>query len=282
MNEDVLTTNCCRFVEKSSSQLETLQILHFIRETKQATLKNRKTVAYYQLCYVLGGSATLQTSRHSFPLEKGSLFLLFPGVSYMIDADTDFVYTYIGFLGKRANQISDKYKLSVTNCVFDSLTNLESLWIDALKVDSSTLSLSAEAVLLFSFASLGNSLSSAAAEKEQEKTIAEKIKEYVDINFANQNLSLQTISSELSYSAKYISTIFKKHYNISLKSYLNTIRIQNACTLIEKEHYCVKEIAYLCGFCDPLYFSKIFKKKLGIAPSEQIEDSKKRKSSSVF
>ena len=59
------------------------------------------------------------------------------------------------------------------------------------------------------------------------------------------------------------------------------IRIENACALIEKEHDCVKEIAFLCGFNDPLYFSKIFKKKMGISPSAQIEDYKRRMSTSL-
>ena len=278
-NKKISTTNCCRFIEHSTSALESLQILHFVRETKQFTLKNWKTVAYYQLCYVLNGSALLKVGTMSFPLKKGTLFLLLPTVSYMIEAPADFVYTYIGFLGKRANQFVDKYQLSVKNCVFHGLTNLEQLWVDALTMDAKMLELSAEGVLLFSFASLGKSFHDINEdEHKQEKTNAKKIKEYIDMHFANQNLSLQTISDALLYSPKYLSTIFKKYYKIPFKSYLNIVRIENACALIEKENYCIKEIAFLCGFNDPLYFSKIFKKRMGITASEQIIDCKKRKS----
>ena len=278
-NKKISTTNCCRFIEHSTSALESLQILHFVRETKQFTLKNWKTVAYYQLCYVLNGSALLKVGDRTFPLHKGTLFLLLPTVSYMIEAPADFVYTYIGFLGKRANQFVDKYQLSVKNCVFHGLTNLEQLWVDALTMDSKMLELSAEGVLLFSFASLGKSFHDINEdEHKQEKTNAKKIKEYIDMHFANQNLSLQTISDALLYSPKYLSTIFKKYYKIPFKSYLNIVRIENACALIEKENYCIKEIAFLCGFNDPLYFSKIFKKRMGITASEQIIDCKKRKS----
>ena len=277
MNENILTTNCCRFIDQSPSALESLQILHFIRETKQATLKNWKNVAYYQLCYVLNGNAILKTEKYSFNLKKGTLFLLFPGTPYMIDAKAGFVYTYIGFLGKRANQLTDKYHLSVSNCIFYDLDNLEQLWIDALSMETETLALSAESVLLFSFAALGKNFYHHKNEFEQEKSNIKKIKDYIDINFANQDLSLQTLSENLLYSPKYISTIFKKYYKISFKAYLNMFRVQNACALIEKENYCVKEIAFLCGFNDPLYFSKTFKKVTGITPSEQIEDSKRRK-----
>ena len=280
MIESLLTTNCCRFIPQSTSSLESLQILHFIRETKQSTLKNWKTVAYYQLCYVFNGEATLRIDQHSFPLKQGSLFLLFPGVPYMIDAQLNFVYTYIGFLGKRANQITDKYNLTASNCVFENLNNLEQLWIDGLATESEMLALSAESILLFSFAAIGKNFHHVQNKTQPEQTNVKKIKDYIDINFANQSLSLQVISNELLYSPKYISTIFKKYYKIPLKTYLNIIRIENACALIEKEHDCVKEIAFLCGFSDPLYFSKIFKKKMGITPSEQIEDFKRRNSSS--
>lgn len=278
-DKQILTTNCCRFVEHSTSALESLQILHFVRETKQFTLKSWKTVAYYQLCFVLSGTAKLKVANKTFTLQKGTLFLLFSAVPYIIDAETNFVYTYIAFIGKRANQLFDKYGLTPCNCVFHGFQNLEKLWTDAIEMDNKTLELSAEGVLLFSIATFGeNFYETKQQEKEQEKSIVKKIKDYIDIHFANQGLSLQTISDDLLYSPKYISTIFKRCYKISFKSYLNMVRIQNACALIEKENYCIKEIAFLCGFNDPLYFSKIFKQRMGITLTEQIEDCKGRKS----
>ena len=195
MNDNLLTTNCCRFIEQNSSSLEALQILHFIRETKQSTLKNWKTVAYYQLCYVFSGEATLRIAEYSFLLKQGSLFLLFPGMSYMLDAQSNFVYTYIGFLGKRANQFTDKYKLSASNCVFNNLSNLERIWIDGLAMESEMLALSAESVLLFSFASMGKNFCHIQNGKEVEHTKLKKIKFIL-------------AKSSAIYLSKYSSTIF--------------------------------------------------------------------------
>ena len=37
----------------------------------------------------------------------------------------------------------------------------------------------------------------------------------------------------------------------------------------------VSDIAYLCGYMDPLYFSKVFRKKMGLSPREYMQNAKK-------
>ncbi|MBQ1222950.1 MAG: helix-turn-helix transcriptional regulator, partial [Oscillospiraceae bacterium] len=52
--------------------------------------------------------------------------------------------------------------------------------------------------------------------------------------------------------------------------YLNTLRIRHACVLIEQGISGVKDISNLCGFSDPMYFSRLFKAKLGVSPREYV------------
>ena len=96
------------------------------------------------------------------------------------------------------------------------------------------------------------------------------IKKYIDDNFTSCDLSLNCISKELLYNPKYISGLFKKKMNIGLVEYINTIRIQYACTLISQGFTSVKELAVLSGYKDALYFSKVFKKKMGVSPKQYI------------
>jgi hypothetical protein len=58
---------------------------------------------------------------------------------------------------------------------------------------------------------------------------------------------------------------------ITLSDYIATLRIQQACTLISHGFTSVSDISNQCGYSDPQYFSKIFKKILGESPSEYIK-----------
>jgi YesN/AraC family two-component response regulator len=49
--------------------------------------------------------------------------------------------------------------------------------------------------------------------------------------------------------------------------------LKKAIQLLESENYSVSEVAYKVGFNDPSYFTRIFKKEYGKAPSEYVEKS---------
>ena len=127
--------------------------------------------------------------------------------------------------------------------------------------------LTSEAVLLYTFAYLGERILPVVGEDGKEG-IASEIKKYVDDHFQESDLSLDKISRDLSYNRKYISTVFKRGTGTGLIEYLNTIRIQYACTLIRQGFTSVTDIAAMCGYSDAQYFSRVFKKRMGCAPSE--------------
>ena len=97
------------------------------------------------------------------------------------------------------------------------------------------------------------------------------IQKYIDDNFFNQKLSLEMISKSLSYSPKYISSVFKKKFNVGITEYLNTIRIQNACTLMKQGFTSISDVSNQCGFADAQYFSKVFKQRTGLSPKAYIK-----------
>ena len=63
------------------------------------------------------------------------------------------------------------------------------------------------------------------------------------------------------------SRAFKSAFGITFKEYLLRFRIKEACRLLEKPDIPVTEVAYLSGFNDPSYFSKVFKRYVGLSPS---------------
>ncbi|MCG8307076.1 MAG: AraC family transcriptional regulator [Cytophagales bacterium] len=90
------------------------------------------------------------------------------------------------------------------------------------------------------------------------------------IAYLNQNLDklLQSedIAKKFNYSYSYIFTLFKKRTGYSLIHFFNLKKVQKACEFLNYTDLNIKEISYKVGFQDPLYFSRIFKKYMGISP----------------
>ena len=104
--------------------------------------------------------------------------------------------------------------------------------------------------------------------KPQLNNKAQKVKDYIDRNY-HERISVDNISKIFNFSRNYLFLIFKKEYGISPQTYLNDIRIEKSKELLlDEKQLPINEIAFAVGFNDPLYFSRLFSKKIGISPKE--------------
>ncbi len=92
--------------------------------------------------------------------------------------------------------------------------------------------------------------------------------EHIDLHFADPEMSVSAIAELLYISESYLRRVFEKYFGISPKKYLDSVRISHACSLIDSGLFTQKEIAQRCGFGDVKYFRTVFRKKMGMAPSE--------------
>lgn len=79
---------------------------------------------------------------------------------------------------------------------------------------------------------------------------------------------LNAYLSTLPFNTEYLKKMFKKETGFTPLQYLTNKRLENAANTLTT--YCgrgnVSEVAHLCGFSDPLYFSRLFKRKYGVSP----------------
>lgn len=87
------------------------------------------------------------------------------------------------------------------------------------------------------------------------------------------NLSIEELARLSNLSLTSFKREFKKEFNDSPANYINAKKLQKARELLSITDMSISEIAYETGFNDPLYFSRIFKKKTGISPSSFRENS---------
>ncbi len=92
----------------------------------------------------------------------------------------------------------------------------------------------------------------------------------------NEPLQLTTVAEEVRVSVAYLSRLFTEHVHANFIDYLTKMRMEKAETLIRDSKLSIKEIAYLVGYQDPNYFSKLFKKIMGVSPSLYTEVQGKR------
>ena len=93
-------------------------------------------------------------------------------------------------------------------------------------------------------------------------------KNIVSDEYADADLSLDTVCSKLGVSNSYFSSIFKKEVGISFITYLTDYRMQQAVHLMLETNEKNYEIAEHVGYEDANYFGYVFKRKYGMSPSK--------------
>jgi YesN/AraC family two-component response regulator len=89
---------------------------------------------------------------------------------------------------------------------------------------------------------------------------------YIEKHF-REKVTSANVSKACRMDSFRFSRAFKSAFGITFKEYLLRVRIKEACRLMEKPDISVTEVAYLSGFNDPSYFSKVFKRYAGVSPS---------------
>ncbi|MFC4306049.1 response regulator [Cohnella boryungensis] len=106
-----------------------------------------------------------------------------------------------------------------------------------------------------------------AEEVKENDTVVQTIKRYISLNL-DQDMSRETIADQVYLNPDYLSRIFKKETGLSISDYVLTERIHKARELLRKTNIPVSSVASSVGYTNFSHFAKIFKKYVGIGPTE--------------
>ncbi|MFD2699055.1 response regulator [Paenibacillus shunpengii] len=95
----------------------------------------------------------------------------------------------------------------------------------------------------------------------------EKAKVYIAEHYGTE-LSLEEVADYAGLNPHYFSKIFHERCGITFIDYLTGIRIERARELLSDPRHILKDISQRIGYRDPNYFSRVFKKMVGMSPSE--------------
>ncbi len=88
--------------------------------------------------------------------------------------------------------------------------------------------------------------------------------DFVEQNYQS-NLSLEKVAQHFGYSKQYFCKWFKTNTGNTFNDFLNAVRINHACDYLTNG-YSIEETCEQCGYSDPSYFAKVFKRYRNITP----------------
>ena len=255
------TADICKFLPADNRD-RSLRFLHFVYEASYKRLKQPFLNRNYRVHLAFKGSAVLKTEGRSYPITPGTLFFTWPDQIYTLEGDSLFTYLYITFNGQDADALLQRFRISPSQSVYPGMEHLLEFWMTSIRriTDLNAAALT-ESVVLYSLSFINNPELGA----QQDTDRFEKILGYIHRSYADPSLSIAKVADMFFYSKKYLSALFVKNTGERFSEYLNQLRIRQAQLLMSQD-LSVSELAARCGFANPSYFSKVFKRITGVSP----------------
>ena len=251
---------------------------------------------YIEVMYIVSGTATHQIGNEKYRVKKGDLFIVNVGT------------THAFYLDKNPDESFVAYDLMFTPEFFDSSINgyhpLEALnhsfMFRSLFTEQDTPKpyLSVTGSQYTAFGELFNKIyhehqamkkgyidiiraylieliitcfrlndDKTANADLKNRRIIDFLTDFISQNYSHR-LSVNELAKSVFLNPDYLGRIFKKQTGFSLTEMIQKVRIENACNMLRNTDKSVSEIAFLCGFEDVKFFYTVFKKRMGILPSD--------------
>jgi len=256
---------------------------------------------FIEIAYVYSGTGTHQIMGESIDISKGDLFLINPNIPHRFlskdsYADDEFVIYNFDFavdLISEANiKIGKQIKLDdvfLYSVLFDKsntipyyhiqlhgndLQEIEQLYEKAYNefhshnVGYENIMFSYLMILLVSIFRIVTGNAHKKDGSKYRNDIIKNALKYIDDNFANPDLSLDTLANQCFMSKNYFAQFFKETTGQKFTKYVQNKRISYACELLISTDDRIVDIINKCGYRDIKYFNELFKNIVGKTPSE--------------
>lgn len=228
------------------------------------------------IAYVKSGETMYYVNDNCFPLHSGMIYVIDPNANSYYDAtNTDWSIVWVCLAGKDAHKIISSLGLNVDSPimeikngddVFQTMMDLFSLAKNSYEYMSKL------HIKIKLYTLMSQLLENCDKLPHSPIDYVAKTDSFIENNY-EKNIGVSDIATTLHINRSYLSRLYKAKRGITIKKAIQERRLAAARKHIDNKKS-VSETAFQCGFQDPLYFSKVYKKKYGISPSKQIPQNK--------
>ena len=221
-----------------------------------------KTQAYWALAFCASGAGKLLCENGMLPLNKGDTAVAPPNAAHRIENEGD-----ARIICLHLSQTLLPFREPIV-LLGDGTPHLQNAFEGALFHYRSEGAY--RNTLLESYGRLIVCYLAASRKMGGSFSVSALIEREINGNFTDPGFELDAYLKSLPFNYDYLRKLFQKETGITPLQYLNGLRLQFAAEALRNAHAqssSMADIARMSGFREPLYFSRMFKKKYGISPS---------------
>lgn len=224
-----------------------------------------------ELIYMLAGTGNAYIDETAYPLQKGDLLLVFPNQAHMYFGARDEQYMLCilapDLLPDSAALLS---RCRPENPVLPMAPYRQEVLgrlLEILLLEADVQQQHQQACLhcLRAFFDLLLEKLPLTEASRNDSTLLQSIYDYMRANF-REPLSLSLLANQFHISESYAAHLFSDKLKIGFRRYLNALRVNEACVLLQNSTLSVTEVAYACGFSTIRTFNRAFLHEKGLSP----------------
>ncbi len=228
---------------------------------------------FWEILYQLSGQCIISLEEQSYQLLPGDICVIPPGIAHEKTSLTGFtdmsiMISNMPALGENLFKIikddsnqSIKQLFDLALYLYDGNSGIDNIHLFG------TLNSVGESIFSFlaGFFSVNNIVCKSMS--------LEGFVERMHANISNPDFNISEEITRYGYNVVYFRRLFKETFNMTPTAYMNKIRIDYAKNDLEKygDSHQIKKIALACGFKDPYYFDRVFKKLTDMSPKAYVK-----------
>lgn len=240
--------------------------------------------SFFEICYVLEGNGEYSDNGVDYPLQEGTLFCSRPGIWHQIRSEQGLILFFVAFeidesrtsetysrnfrsLIHRGKILAEPKDASISAQIWQTIFSMAESKHSVSKDMLQHLVLSLFLSFLHGLSSIPDLSVDSLDEDTEEHRLLKRAKLYIKDNLSS-SLSIEHVSQELGISSRHLSRLFHSQLGQTFVHYVQERRVQKAKKWLLNSDIAIKDIAKRTGFDSVHYFTRVFTKKLGVAPAK--------------